>query len=158
MSEDLDQNQKFKIKNRESLVKSIILLAFVFVVLLKFLESPFNFNIDLSKLGFTDVLSLLLALFSIGISVAFYFKATDSSNDFYDNTYKFTQEMSKMLARIDSGFGEKLNNIHEAQGQMGDKINQLTAPHGTNENSEVAEIPQETIKATKNTATAEAQE
>jgi hypothetical protein len=135
MSEDLDQNQKYKIKNRESLITSAILLVTVFVVLLKFLECPLNF--DFSKLGLTDILSLFLAIFSMGISVAFYFKASDTSNEFYNNSYKFTQEMSKSLERIYSAFGEKLNNLNEAQNNM---MNRLTPPpSGTKEKPEKTE-------------------
>lgn len=112
MAEDFNQIEKNKIKNRESWFKMIILSAFSVVIIAKLLGS--SFNIDLSELKFTDVLSLLLALFSMGIAIAFYFKATDTSNEFYDNTYKFSQSMTEILARIESGFGEKLSNIQDA--------------------------------------------
>lgn len=120
MAEDLDQIQKFKIKDRESWFKMIILSAFSVVIISKLVGG--SFRVDLSELSFTDVLSLFLALFSIGISVAFYFKATDTSNEFYNNNYRFTQEMSKILAKIDSGFTEQLKNIHETQSHMADKL------------------------------------
>ena len=142
MSEDLNQTEKFKIKNRESWFKMIIFSAFSIAILVKIIESPFK--IDLSNLSFTDVLSLFLALFSIGISAAFYFKASDTSNEFYNNTYKFTQEMSRLLERIDSGFGEKLNNISQSQGQIVNSLkNNNGGIQGSSEKPKIIEEPQE---------------
>ncbi|MFM2334285.1 MAG: hypothetical protein RIS91_288 [Bacteroidota bacterium] len=66
-----------------------------------------NLSFDFSKFDFNALLALLLSLFAIGLSVAFYFKATDTSNLFYDNTYKFTKEISEILGRIEAGFGER---------------------------------------------------
>ncbi len=105
MVEDSHQFEKLKIKSRESWFKIIILSVFSFVIIILLHRS--SFNINLSNLSFTDVLSLLLALFSVGISIAFYFRATETSNEFYNNTYRFTQDASKILERI----GEKVNNI-----------------------------------------------
>jgi len=51
-----------------------------------------QFSLDLSKFDFSDLLAMILALFAVGMSVAFYFKSTDSSNQFYDNIYNFTQK------------------------------------------------------------------
>jgi len=77
-----------------------------------------DFNINLEQLNLNDVLSLVLAIFSICLSVAFYFKSCDSSNLFYDNTYKFTKDISQILARIESGFGEKLDHIDEGYNSL----------------------------------------
>jgi uncharacterized integral membrane protein len=72
-----------------------------------------NLSFDFSKFDFNALLALLLSLFAIGLSVAFYFKATDTSNLFYDNTYKFTKEISEILGRIEAGFGERLRHLDE---------------------------------------------
>jgi len=69
---------------------------------------PLTMTMDTSTL-----LSLLLALFSVALSALFYFKATDTSNAFYDNTYKFTKEIAELLVKIESGFGEKLRHLDE---------------------------------------------
>lgn len=69
---------------------------------------------DLSGFQFTDLLMLLMAFFAIAMSAAFYFKATDASNRFYDNTYKFTREIALILARIEERFGERLEHLHES--------------------------------------------
>ena len=84
-------------------VKSIVILTFTGVISYKIITSQFNFLFD-----FSSFLSLVMAFFSIGL---FYFKATETSNSFYDNTYKFTQEIAGLLVKIESGFGEKLNHL-----------------------------------------------
>ncbi len=72
-----------------------------------------EFNLDLTKFDFSDLLALLLALFAMSMSVAFYFKSTDSSNLFYDNIYSFTQKTSEILGRIEERFDERLKHIGE---------------------------------------------
>lgn len=72
-------------------------------------------EIDLSGFSFTDILSMVLAIFAIALSAAFYFKADESSKTFYDNSLKFTSHMSETLGRIEERFGESLKNIHEGQ-------------------------------------------
>src|ERR1051326_1980056 len=44
---------------------------------------------SLQDLRFSDLLALLLSLFAIALSVAFYFKANETANDFYHNSYQF---------------------------------------------------------------------
>lgn len=83
------------IRNRESWLKVFVITLVSIIIAWKFVTSPISIN--LSEFKFSDLLSLTLALFSISLSVAFYFKATDTSNDFYDNTYKFTKEVSEIL-------------------------------------------------------------
>jgi hypothetical protein len=84
-------------------------------------------KIDLASFSFNDFLALVLALFSVALSVAFYFKANEASNQFYDNTYKFTKEMSEILGRIEAGFGERLRHLDEGYSGMRDRLDKL--PH-----------------------------
>lgn len=63
-------------------------------------------------------MSILLALFAIWLSALFYFKATETSNTFYDNTYKFTRDIAQLLAKMESGFGERLRNLDEGYSSM----------------------------------------
>lgn len=72
-----------------------------------------NVTVDLSAFEFSDLLALIMGIFAIAMSVAFYFKATDTSNKFYDNVYKFTQDTSEILGRIEAGFGERLRHLDE---------------------------------------------
>ncbi len=55
----------------------------------------------------------------------FYFKPTDTSNTFYDNTYKFTRDIAELLVRIESGFGERLRHLDEAYEGMQDRFDKL---------------------------------
>lgn len=89
----------------------------------KFLNA--ELKIDLATFSFNDFLALVLALFSVALSVAFYFKATEASNQFYDNTYKFTKEMSEILGRIEAGFGERLRHLDEGYSGMRERLDKL---------------------------------
>ncbi len=79
------------------------------------LVSVFSYKIVFSDfaLDTATLLSLLLAFFSIGLSALFYFKATETSNAFYDNTFKYTKDIANLLTKIDSGFGERLDSLKD---------------------------------------------
>ncbi|WP_353187996.1 hypothetical protein [Pseudomonas sp.] len=84
-------------------VFGICVVVTVVATVIKLSSGDIKFSVD-----FPTLLSLLLALFSVWLSALFYFKATESSNSFYDNTYKFTADVSQLLTRMDTGLGEKL--------------------------------------------------
>jgi hypothetical protein len=101
-------------KNHPSLLKwYFFIIGTILSLLLIFKLAISEISIDLSEFDFDKFLSLILALFAVSLSAVFYFKSTDSSNKFYDNTYKFTQETSIMLGRIETGFGERLENLNK---------------------------------------------
>lgn len=116
-----------KIEQRDSYVRVGLAISLVFaiflVIVLLFVRT---WNEDMSalfqKVELSDFISLTLALFSISLSILFYMKASDTSNLFYDNTYKFTKDTSEMLGRIEAGFGEKLQNLNEGYGHIRDTI------------------------------------
>jgi hypothetical protein len=112
-----------KIANRESWLKVFVIGGFSALIAWKVLSAPIAFN--LSDFSFTDLLNLLLAFFAIALSVAFYFKTTDTSNQFYDNTYKFTKEFSEILGRIEAGFGERLKHLDEGYTRLGERFDKL---------------------------------
>lgn len=85
-----------------------------------------DISIDLSKFDFSDLLALLLALFAVAMSVAFYFKSTDSSNQFYDNIYNFTQKTSEILGRIEERFGEQLRHLDEGYGRIESRFEDMS--------------------------------
>jgi len=101
-------------------IKSIIIIMITGVFCYKLLTTPFNLQFD-----FPAFLSLILALFSVGLAALFYFKATETSNTFYDNTYKFTQEIAGLLVKIESGFGEKLRHLDEAYKGMQERFDKI---------------------------------
>jgi glutathione peroxidase-family protein len=104
-------------------IKDILLIALIIVITWKLIDSKISINIE--SFSFTDILSVMLAFFAIALSAAFYFKATDTSNLFYDNTYKFTKEMSEILGRIEAGFGERLKHIDEGYNGLKDKFDNI---------------------------------
>lgn len=67
-------------------------------------------NTDFS---FDSILSLLLAFFSIFISIFFYFKADETSTNFYKSSYNFMKDISVTLGKIEERFGEKLNSLND---------------------------------------------
>ncbi len=106
-----------------TLIRDLSILVFIVVVTWKLLNAQLSVNFD--EFSFNDFLSLVLALFSVGLSVAFYFKANDASNQFYDNTYKFTKEMSEILGRIEAGFGERLRHLDEGYSGVRERLDKL---------------------------------
>lgn len=114
-----DENSFYR-KEQEKIIlintwfKIFLISSITGTILYKIVVSTF----DLSAFNFSDLLSLLLAIFSIGLSVMFYVKADETSNRFYDNTHKFTQEVSIILGRIEAGFGERLKHIDEGYGKI----------------------------------------
>ena len=104
-------------------------------------------SIDLSKFDFSDLLALLLALFAVAMSVAFYFKSTDSSNQFYDNIYNFTQKTSEILGRIEERFGEQLRHLDEGYGRIESRVEVMSkTPQEINEKVKETEGKEEEAK------------
>jgi len=126
--------------------RDVLIVVVLIVLTWKLINSELQFNI--AEFSFTDLLSLILAMFSIGISIAFYFKATDTSNQFYDNSYKFTKDMSEILGRIESGFGEKLKHLDEGYSGIRDRFDKFPAYLNSNK-AEVAKEEEEIIKKEK---------
>lgn len=106
-------------------VKAISTVILVALVAYKIYSTPTTLNID-----FPTLLSLLLALFSVALSALFYFKATETSNAFYDNTYKFTRDIAQLLVKIESGFGERLRNLDEGYSSMRSYLQSIPAKQG----------------------------
>jgi len=130
--------------------KNILLDWFKFIVglmfagLLVYKLAGSNLTFDFSKFDFNALLALILSLFAIALSVAFYFKATDTSNLFYDNTYKFTKEISEILGRIEAGFGERLRHLDEGYSGLVNKFDNGSSEQNIKETKE--EIEKEKIK------------
>lgn len=123
-------------------LRDMLIIALLIVMVYKIANS--DFTISFQNLVFSDLLSVLLAFFAIALSAAFYFKATETSNTFYDNTYKFTKEISEILGRIEAGFGERLKHIDEGYTGLRDKFDNM--PFDINEAKEEEEKEEEHIK------------
>lgn len=104
-------------------VRDVVVLFFFGVMSFKLFS--INLTLNIKEFGFTDLLAMLVAFFAIGLSVAFYFKATDTSNRFYDNSYAFTKDVSEILGRMEAGFGERLRHLDEGYTGIRDKFDKL---------------------------------
>ncbi len=116
----LEHDRDPRIANRHSWLKVTVIMLLTLVLVWKIIITPWT--VDLSSFRFSDLLSLLLALFAIALAVAFYLKATDTSNRFYDNTYKFTSDVSKILGHIEGEFGERLRHLDEGYSGLQDRF------------------------------------
>lgn len=97
--------------DRPSFLKKIIyvvggICAVAFIALICTFIYKKDFSIE-------AIFATLLAFFSIFISIFFYFKADQTSNRFYDSSYKFMKDISVTLGKIEERFGEKLNSLNE---------------------------------------------
>lgn len=110
------QNKKLQNVTLWSFVQAICTVLFVFFILLKFYSSTFTVD-------FSTLLSIVLAIFSIWLSATFYFKATETSNRFYENTYSHSKDIATLLVKIESGFGEKLDNLRDNYSSIDSRMN-----------------------------------
>lgn len=99
--------------------------AIIFLFVCAYRIAVMDVVVDLTGFSFTDVLSMFLAMSAIALSAAFYFKADESSQGFYNNTYHFTKDVSEILGRIESGFGEKLRHIDEGYSGLSQKFDRM---------------------------------
>lgn len=117
MNNDDNKEKAGEIYGHWGVVKAFAVIAAISVISYKVSITPVNFVLD-----FPTLLSLLLAFFSVGLSALFYFKATETSNSFYDNTHKFTRDIAQLLAKMESGFGERLKHLDEGYSSMRDYL------------------------------------
>jgi hypothetical protein len=100
-----------------------VVVVFSLVVAWKLLTLPAS-AVQL-QFGFTDLLALILAVFAVGLSAAFYFRSTKDSNQFFENVYLFTKDVSVVLGKIEAGFGERLRHLDEGYSSMLDRFDTL---------------------------------
>jgi hypothetical protein len=147
-TKNLSNSKENDLKTKSSLFtwfKFIVGLIFSGLIAYKLAISELSF--DFSKFDFTSLLSLIMSIFAIGLSVAFYFKATDTSNLFYDNTYKFTKEISEILGRIEAGFGERLRHLDEGYSGLVNKFDNGHVEQNIKETKEEIEKEKQKLKA-----------
>lgn len=118
-----------KVEAISKLVKDIVIISLVGVAIYKIIQMETTLN--LSNLSATDLVALLLAVFSVGLSAAFYFAATGSSERFYDNMNKFTQDTSVILGELK----EQVKNIDKGQQEVKNRVEH----YGSNASSATVE-------------------
>ena len=92
------------IKITVCMVGGIATIMFVALLCYRLIKTDFSFD---------SILSILLAFFSIFISIFFYFKADETSTNFYNSSYEFMKDISVTLGKIEERFGEKLNSLND---------------------------------------------
>jgi hypothetical protein len=104
-----------------------------------------DLSIDFTKLTPSELVSILLAFFSISLSAAFYFAATNASNQFYDNINKFNKDTSELLGRLD----EQIKHVNSGQKELGERIDKryLENNNGDDEPGNNSKENQEQIDA-----------
>lgn len=98
-------------KNKVNVYKVIFLIAGCLAMLILLVALCIIFYKN--QFSFESLLSLMLAFFSIFISIFFYFKADETSNRFYETSYDFMKDVSVTLGKIEERFGEKLNSLND---------------------------------------------
>lgn len=133
-----------RILNRDNWVKNIALIIIVAVAGYKVMT--FQPDIKLEGFDFSDLLSLLLALFAILLSAMFYFKATESSNNFYDNTYKFTKDLSELVGKLDVGVNKELQNMTKGYERLYEQLDKYSNDDGDTISIEKIEKEKEKLR------------
>jgi len=103
---------KIKIKNRNNIFSLILISIMVGFIMYLILSNKEYF--ELSLFTSSGMMSIILALFAISISMLFYVKTVESSNRFYDNTYRFTKDISEKIGRMDERLTEKLSSVKDS--------------------------------------------
>jgi hypothetical protein len=138
-----EQMEKDKIYGYWGVVKAFASIAAISVISYKVLITPIDLKID-----FPTLLSLLLAFFSVALSALFYFKATETSNNFYDNTHKFTRDIAQLLAKMESGFGERLKHLDEGYSSVRDHLQTNGSSYSTEDSKRKIKEEKEQAKKT----------
>lgn len=92
------------IKITVCIVGGIGMVMFIGLLCYRLVKTDFSFD---------SILSTLLAFFSIFISIFFYFKADETSTNFYKSSYDIMKDVSVTLGKIEERFGEKLNSLND---------------------------------------------
>lgn len=67
----------------------------------------------IASLSFEQLVSLLLALFAIGLSLLFYHMANATANQFYIKMFEFAKDSSVSIGAMEAGVTARLTQIHE---------------------------------------------
>lgn len=94
------------LKKTAIIVGGLILLSVTGAILYKFLNTETILNIDMNV-----IITIIIAFFAILLSMFFYFKANETSNQFYLKSYDIMKELSVLVGRFDARFGEMITNL-----------------------------------------------
>lgn len=118
-----------------------VVVASLLAVIFKTSVAPLLVN--LQNLTMSEIVSLAISIFAIAMSFAFYFQASQTSNTFYDNTYKFTKDVSEILGRMEGMFGEKLTHLDDNYSRMNTRLDQFSPARAEAELNETKTLADE---------------
>lgn len=104
-----------KIKNRTNWFLLILLVIVIVFALIVAAVKILDFKISVVNIDFSTLLSVIIAFFAIGLSVAFYNMASKSSDKFYSDIFGFIKSISESIGQMDSKLTEKMNKIDDGQ-------------------------------------------
>jgi hypothetical protein len=125
-------------------VTYFLIIVILIIILYRIINEDFKFIF--TDLRFSDLLSLIMAIFAIALSIIFYLQAEKTSRTFYNYTYRFTITTSALLGRIEAGFTEKLRHLDEGQISLKERFDKI--PYMNPETTK-KEISEETRKLEK---------
>ena len=108
MQEQIKVNEK--LLNRNNLLKWV--LAFLVVCIVS--SYIFIKGINITGFDFSDVIALIVSLWSMYISILFYHENQKSTSNFYDRFYNFIKDVSVTISRLDSSVTEKLSGLKQS--------------------------------------------
>ena len=124
----IEYSAEEKIARRNNWLKIFVCVVVLFTLPIKLGQA--DFSLVFASFDFSDLLALFLAMFSIALAILFYLKATETSNTFYNNTYRFTQNVSEILGRVEAGFGERLKHLDEGYSDVKTALENIPIDRG----------------------------
>ena len=91
-------------------VRSILMLGVAGFLMYKFWDAKIN----IPNFDYLYFLSTVMAIFAIVLSILFYFKSTEHSNEFYNNIFSFTKDTSTILAELKANVGHIEQGVYKS--------------------------------------------
>jgi len=129
-----------KVEAITKIIRELAVTAVVVIIAYKMLSV--NPSFDFTKLSATDLVALILAVFAVGLSAAFYFAASNSSAKFYDNMHKFTKDTSVILGQLT----EQLKSLDKRQQEVKETFERQYSNNSNSENESAVEVQAKELK------------
>lgn len=79
-----------------------------------FMIKLWDAQIIIPNFDYLYFLSTVMAIFAIVLSILFYFKSTEHSNEFYNNVFSFIKETSSVLAELKANIGHIEQGVYKS--------------------------------------------
>lgn len=97
-------------KKAKVFVASLLSLGIPAYIMIKL----WNTQISIPNFDYLYFLSTVMAIFAIVLSILFYFKSTEHSNEFYNNVFSFIKETSTILAELKTNIGHIEQGVYKS--------------------------------------------